>query len=161
MRQSDSGKDPPKQKYDPFILHNGGILKKREKRRKKKKNGENSPFFKCDPFRTRVMCLGNGLDFISRLKTPFCLEISVSRPYLIILARKNKSIWFHLAFRRPLFLCSLKGLNRFIFASKLVHTPNSDRGSLLTSISSISSISSRFNTIESFTQIPYQYGTQK
>ncbi|MBO4869651.1 MAG: hypothetical protein J5585_08070, partial [Clostridia bacterium] len=55
LRQSDSGKDPPKQKYDPFILHNGGILKKREKRRKTKKNGENSPFFKCDPFRTRVM----------------------------------------------------------------------------------------------------------
>ena len=35
LRQSDSGKDPQKQKYDPFVEYKSHFLKKREKRRKK------------------------------------------------------------------------------------------------------------------------------
>jgi len=59
--------------------------------------------------------LGNGLDFISRRRTPFHHKSSVFLPFLCILVHLIKSIWFHLAFLQTWIYSFQKGLNRFIF----------------------------------------------
>ena len=112
--QSDSGWNPLNGEINLWTSLKKRFLKKREKRRKTKKTSENRWFSGSNLFRPLSRWLGNGLDFISHLKTRFCLEISVSLPFLRVLARLIKSIWFHLDFSQTRHFRLPKGLNRFI-----------------------------------------------